>query len=154
MKNYEKLFNTSITFRPNNDKTFGDPTHAAKFERKRTPNPQLVYYSCGLKGHKSTQCTNKPHGKQFYGCKKFGQCHANCPQNSRNSASKSDSKLATPARSVNQISAQNVSQNLKHVDITLHFSINSTFLTLVHKPPSLMRKPICELVHHHCIPPK
>ncbi|GBO31482.1 hypothetical protein AVEN_130723-1 [Araneus ventricosus] len=105
------------TFRPNNDKKFDDSTHAAKFERKRTPNPQPVCYSCGLIGHKSTQCTNKPHGKQCYGCKNFGHIHANCPQNSRNSASKSDSKLATPARNVNQISAQNIPQN--HVDITL-----------------------------------
>ncbi|GBN27272.1 Retrovirus-related Pol polyprotein from transposon 17.6 [Araneus ventricosus] len=60
LKIYEKLFNTSRTFRPNSDKKF-DPTHAAKLERKRTPNPQPVCYSCGLKGHKSTQCTNKPH---------------------------------------------------------------------------------------------
>ncbi|GBL82273.1 hypothetical protein AVEN_252448-1 [Araneus ventricosus] len=69
LKIYEKLFNTSRTFRPNNDKKFDDPTHAAKFDRKRTPNPQPVCYSCGLKGHKSTQCTNKPHGKQCYGYK-------------------------------------------------------------------------------------
>ncbi|GBO04516.1 hypothetical protein AVEN_138512-1 [Araneus ventricosus] len=119
LKIYEKLFNTSRTFRPNNDKKFDDPTHAAKFDRKRTRNPQAVCYSCGLTGHKSTQCTNKPHGKQCYGCKNFGHIHTNCPQNSRNSASKSDSKLATPARTVNQISAQNFPQNLMHVDITL-----------------------------------
>ncbi|GBO22891.1 Transposon Tf2-9 polyprotein [Araneus ventricosus] len=118
LKIYEKLFNTSRTFRPNNDKKI-DPTHAAKFDRKRIPNPQPICYSCGLKGHKSTQCTNKPHGKQCYGCKNFGHIHANCPQNSRNSASKSDPKLATPARTVNQISAPNVPQNLMHVDITL-----------------------------------
>ncbi|GBO12528.1 Retrovirus-related Pol polyprotein from transposon 17.6 [Araneus ventricosus] len=118
LKIYEKLFNTSRTFRPNNDKKF-DPTHAAKFDRKRIPKPQPVCYSCGLKGHLSTQCTNKPHGKQCYGCKNFGHIHANCPQHSRNSASKSDSKLATPARTVNQISAQNFLQNLMHVDITL-----------------------------------
>ncbi|GBN23969.1 hypothetical protein AVEN_41689-1, partial [Araneus ventricosus] len=118
LKIYEKLFNTSRIFRSNNDKKF-DPTHAAKFDCKRIPNPQPVCYSCGLKGHKSTQCTNKPHGKQCYGCKNFGHIHANCPQNSRNSTSKSDSKLATPARTVNQISAQNFPQNLMHVDITL-----------------------------------
>ncbi|GBN72465.1 Retrovirus-related Pol polyprotein from transposon 17.6 [Araneus ventricosus] len=116
---YEKLFNTSRTFRPNNDKKLDDSTHVAKCERGRTPNPQPVCYSCGLKGHKSTQCTNKPHDEQCNGCKNFGHVHANCPQNSRNSASKSYLKLSTPARTVNQISAQNVSQNLMHVDIIL-----------------------------------
>ncbi|GBM52999.1 hypothetical protein AVEN_111341-1 [Araneus ventricosus] len=45
--------------------------------------------------------------------------HVNCHQNSLDSASKSDSKLATPARTVNQISVQNISQNLMHDDITL-----------------------------------
>ncbi|GBM46256.1 hypothetical protein AVEN_224822-1 [Araneus ventricosus] len=89
-----------------------DPTRTTKFDRK----PQPVCYSCGLKGHKSTQCTNKPHGKQCYGCKNFVNIHGICPQNSCNSVSKSDSKLATPARTVNQISAQNFSQNLVHVD--------------------------------------
>ncbi|GBM91690.1 hypothetical protein AVEN_257233-1 [Araneus ventricosus] len=118
LKIYEKLFNTSRTFWPKDDKKF-DPTHVAKFERRCTPNPQPVCYFCGLKGHKSTQCTNKSHGKQCYGCKNFGHIHANCPQNSRNSASESDSKLATPAKTVNQISAQNASQNLMYVDITL-----------------------------------
>ncbi|GBM88303.1 Retrovirus-related Pol polyprotein from transposon 412 [Araneus ventricosus] len=44
---------------------------------------------------------------------------ANCHQNCLVSASKSDSKLATPARTVNLISAQNFSQNPMHVDITL-----------------------------------
>ncbi|GBM16121.1 hypothetical protein AVEN_163143-1 [Araneus ventricosus] len=82
LKIYEKLFNTSRTFRPNNDKKFDDLTHAAKFERKRTPNPQPICYSCGLKVNKSTQYTNKPHGKQCYGCKNFGHVHANCLQNS------------------------------------------------------------------------
>ncbi|GBN08727.1 Retrovirus-related Pol polyprotein from transposon 412 [Araneus ventricosus] len=36
-----------------------------------------------------------------------------------NSASKSDSKLATPARTVNQFSAQSFPQNLMHLDMTL-----------------------------------
>ncbi|GBL76128.1 hypothetical protein AVEN_234419-1 [Araneus ventricosus] len=135
------------TFRQSNDKKVEDPTHTAKFERKRTPSPQPACYSCGLKGHKSTRCTNTPHGKQYYGCK-----NANCPLNSSNSASKSDSKLATPARTVNQNSAQNFSQHLMHVDIALS-GIQLTVLCDAGSQATMIneKKPICELVLHHCI---
>ncbi|GBM14589.1 hypothetical protein AVEN_34996-1 [Araneus ventricosus] len=36
LKIFEKLCSTLRTFRPNNDKKFDDPTHVAKFDRKRT----------------------------------------------------------------------------------------------------------------------
>ncbi|GBN11239.1 hypothetical protein AVEN_237163-1 [Araneus ventricosus] len=62
---------------------------------------------------------NGPHGKQSYGCKNFGYAHANSLQNSGNTTSKFDSKIATPARTVNQIAAQTFSQNSMHIDSKL-----------------------------------
>ncbi|KAF8783345.1 hypothetical protein HNY73_013519 [Argiope bruennichi] len=39
-----------------------DHTHDARLDYKRITQPQPTCYSCGLKGHKSTSCTNKERG--------------------------------------------------------------------------------------------
>ncbi|KAF8793787.1 hypothetical protein HNY73_001828 [Argiope bruennichi] len=85
-------------------------------------NQQPTCYSCGLKGHKSTSCTNKERGKKCYGCKNFGHIHANCPKNSTNSMSTSNRNHLHPSdRTVHPISQSSgqISANPMHIPITL-----------------------------------
>ncbi|KAF8788180.1 hypothetical protein HNY73_009711 [Argiope bruennichi] len=97
LKIYEKLFYASKTFKQHVDRKNDDHTHDARLDHKRITQPQPTCYSCGLKGHKSTSCTNKERGKKCYGCKNFGHIHANCPKNSTNSISTANRNTSTPS---------------------------------------------------------
>ncbi|KAF8778526.1 hypothetical protein HNY73_015240 [Argiope bruennichi] len=99
-----------------------DHTHDARLDHKHVTQLQPTFYSCGLKGHKSTSCTNKERGKECYGCKNFGHIHANCPKNSTNSMSTSNRNTSTPSdrtvHPISQLSGQ-ISANPMHIPITL-----------------------------------
>ncbi|KAF8778352.1 hypothetical protein HNY73_015083 [Argiope bruennichi] len=104
------------------DRKNDDHTHDARLDHKRITQPQPTCYSCGLKGHKSTSCTNKERGKKCYGCKNFGHIHANCPKNSTNSISTANRNTSTPSdRTVHPISESSgqISANPMHIPITL-----------------------------------
>ncbi|GFY25385.1 transposon Tf2-9 polyprotein [Trichonephila clavipes] len=85
LKIYETLLNSKHS-KQFPDKRFRDYENSTsnqhRIEHKRFTNQQPVCYLCGLKGHKSTLCSNKERGKKCYGCKNFGHVQTECPKNS------------------------------------------------------------------------